>query len=169
MRFTVKALRRHTIDFCVNGLYVFNSSQLFLIDHPLRRKPAIYAAESYSSAVLRAENMYPVNEESQLEWRLFTVTICRHEVEHDEQNYSLPHWAWDSSSQVWLLMRNFVSLASEAMRWGSEGWWGENTFSASKGLSGSDDPARRPVLNWPSCAGEAVCLPVVVARGQYLQ
>lgn len=148
---------------------MFNSSQLFLIDHPLRRKPAIYAAESNSSAVLRAENTCPADEESQLELRVFTVTICRHEAEHDERNYSLPHWAWDSSSQGGLLMRNFVSLASEAMRWGSEGWWGQNTFSISKGLSGSNDPARKPILNRLSCAGEAVCLPVVVARGQYLQ
>lgn len=80
-----------------------------------------------------------------------------------------PDRAWDSSSQGGRLMRNFVSLASQAMRWGSEGWWGENTFSASKGLSGSGDPARRPVLNGPSSAGEAVCLLVVVATGQYLQ
>lgn len=33
-----------------------------------------------------------------------------------------------SSSQGETLIRNFVGLASEAMRWGSEAWWGENTF-----------------------------------------
>lgn len=71
---------------------MFNGSQLFLIDRPLRRKPAIYAAESNFSALLWAENMCPVNEDIQPEWRLLTVTIYRHGVEHDEQDCSHPHW-----------------------------------------------------------------------------
>lgn len=166
MRFTVKALQRYTIDFCVNGRYVFNSSQLFLIDHPLRCQPAIYAAESYSSAALW--------EHVSCKWGEPTGMKTFHC--DNLQTWSGTWWAELFSPPLSLRQQQPRMATNEELcqcciqgnemrKWGL--MRGKYLFSF-KGIIW---------LRWP-CAIElaqscrwscVVCLPVAVAGGQYLQ
>lgn len=135
---------------------MFNSSQLFLIDHPLRLKPVVYAAKSNPSAAAPSGEYAQCKQGQQPEWRPFTLTLMR-----AWNRTPTPTEAREAAPSKEPLMRNFVSLTFEPMRWGGEGWRGEEKknppFHLQRNHLAPMTPLQGSRQTVPVCTGDCVC------------
>lgn len=106
------------------------------------------------------------------EMKTSAVTICWHDVGHDEQTHVLSHWGKTEKQTTVrkLLMRNFVSPVFDMMRGGNEEKVrpGERCSFSLKWSPWLKWPPFLPRSNGPTFAGDTLFLPGGMAMGQSL-
>lgn len=177
---------------------MFSDSHWYLIDHPPRLKTAIYLVDfenlwctflweynNWWTCVLISAIWPPMKDHTNLnlsciwaelaEIKTSALTICWHHVEHDEQTRLLSPLKQDKSNrpqwgQGQLLMRNFVSPASDTTRGGNEEKVRaeEKCTFCFKWFPRLKWPPSLPTSNSPTSAGGTLFMPGAMVLGQSL-
>lgn len=116
-----------------------------------------------NTMLLWLKREHSVNEGEKLKMKTFAVTICRHDVGHDEQTHALSHWGKTEQQTTVRPQKATNEKLCQASVWHDEReemkrkWDRErNGLSASNGLPDSNDPLSLPRSNAPTCVGDTL-------------